>query len=310
MKGSGDRRALLAMCAVVVVWGSAFPAIGAAVAVYSPGHLVLLRFSVASVVLFAHALVVRLRLPERRDVPMLCVAALAGVVGYQTALSYGQRVVSAGAASLLVNTSPIFTVLLAAAFLGERLTRLGWVGVAVSVAGASVVSVAEAGELRLEPAALLVVFAAAAGSVYTVLQKPFLRRYRPIEYVSYIVWSGTTMLMVFAPGLADAARHGPLGATGAAVYLGLSPSIAGYALFTYGLSRLPASRVASFMYLIPGSALAISWVWLGETPTWLTLAGGIVSLLGVVIVNRWGMLASSRPLADSAPVHDNGAPHA
>jgi drug/metabolite transporter (DMT)-like permease len=289
------------MSAVVVVWGSAFPAIGAAVAVYSPGHLVLLRFLVASTILAAHAVVVRQRLPDRRDVPMLFVAALAGVVGYQTALSYGQRVVSAGAASLLVNTSPIFTVLLAAAFLGERLTRLGWLGVAVSFAGATVVSLAEAGAVRLEPAALLVVFSAAAGSVYTVLQKPFLTRYRPVEYVSYVVWSGTLMLLVFMPGLADAVRHAPMRATGAAVYLGVSPSIAGYALFTYGLSRLPASRVASFMYLIPASALAIAWLWLGEVPTWLTLAGGVVSLLGVVVVNRWGMPTTDARLAEPTP---------
>ncbi len=280
------------MSAVVVVWGSAFPAIGAAVAVYSPGHLVLLRFLVASTILAAHAVVVRQRLPDRRDVPMLFVAALAGVVGYQTALSYGQRVVSAGAASLLVNTSPIFTVLLAAAFLGERLTRLGWL---------AVVSLAEAGAVRLEPAALLVVFSAAAGSVYTVLQKPFLTRYRPVEYVSYVVWSGTLMLLVFMPGLADAVRHAPMRATGAAVYLGVSPSIAGYALFTYGLSRLPASRVASFMYLIPASALAIAWLWLGEVPTWLTLAGGVVSLLGVVVVNRWGMPTTDARLAEPTP---------
>lgn len=291
MTGRRDTRALVAMGVVVLVWGSAFPAIGAGVAVYRPGHLVLLRFLVASVLLTVHAIAVRLRMPERRDVLPIFLAALMGVVAYQTALSYGQRVVSAGAASLLVNTSPIFTVLLAAAFLGERLTLLGWLGVCVSFAGACVVSLADAGAVRLEPAAALVVLSAAAGSVYTVLQKPFLRRYRPIEYVSYVVWAGTAMLLVFLPGLLTAVRHAPLGATGAVAYLGVGPSIAGYALFTYGLSRLPASRVAPFMYLIPASALAIAWVWLDEIPTAFTLAGGGVSLLGVVVVNRWGMPA-------------------
>ena len=43
------------MAVVVVVWGSAFPAIGAGVAAYDPGHLVLLRFLVASGLLLAHA---------------------------------------------------------------------------------------------------------------------------------------------------------------------------------------------------------------------------------------------------------------
>ena len=198
------------MGAVVLVWGSAFPAIGAAVVHYQPGQLVLLRFLVAAVVLGARALVVRQRLPQRRDLAMIGLAALTGVVGYQVPLSYGQRVVSAGAASLLINTSPIFTVLLAAAFLRERLSLAGWMGVGVSFAGACIVSVAASASLRLEPAALLVVFAAAAGSVYTVLQKPLLTRYTPLQYTSYVVWTGAAMLLVFAPGLLRAIQEAPI----------------------------------------------------------------------------------------------------
>jgi drug/metabolite transporter (DMT)-like permease len=283
-----DRRALLAMGIVVLVWGSAFPAIGAAVLHYEPGQLVLLRFLVASTVLGARALAIRQPLPQRQDLVMIGLAALAGVVGYQVPLSYGQRVVSAGAASLLINTSPIFTVLLAAIFLRERMSPAGWVGVGISFAGACVVSVAASASLRLEPAALLVIFAAAAGAVYTVLQKPLLTRYTPLQYTSYIVWTGAALLLVFAPGLLTAVRDAPRSATYAVVYLGLSPSIAGYALFTYGLSRLPASRVSVFIYLIPVCALAIAWVWLGEVPGWLTVAGGAVSVAGVVVVNVWG----------------------
>ena len=307
MNGRRDVRAPIAMAVVVVVWGSAFPAIGAGVAAYDPGHLVLLRFLVASGLLLGRAAVVGIRPPERRDWLPILAGSLTGVVGYQTALSYGQQVVSALSASLLVNMSPIFTVLLAAAYLRERLGLLGWVGVGVSFVGACVVSLADAGAVRLEPAALLVVFAAAAGAVYTVLQKPLLQRYRAVEYVSYVVWSGTAMLLVFAPGLVAAVRTAPLSATGAVVYLGVGPSIAGYVLFTYALSRLPASRVAPVQYLIPLSALGIAWVWLGEIPSALTLAGGAVSLVGVVVVHRWGARAPESVLVPSPTVGDNHA---
>ncbi len=69
------------------------------------------------------------------------------------------------------------------------------------------------------PAALLVVFAAAAGSVYTVLQKPLLTRYTPLQYTSYVVWTGAAMLLVFAPGLLRAIQEAPRPATYAVVYL-------------------------------------------------------------------------------------------
>jgi hypothetical protein len=47
------------------------------------------------------------------------------------------------------------------------------------------------------------------------------------------------------------------------------------------MSKIPASRPASFIYLQPVVAIVIAWAWLGETPT-------LVSLAGVILVNTWG----------------------
>ena len=59
-------------------------------------------------------------------------------------------------------------------------------------------------------------------------------------------------------------------------------------IWTYALSRAPASMVASFLYLVPVSAIFIAWVWLGEIPLALSLVGGVLSLVGVVLVNTQG----------------------
>ena len=63
--------------------------------------------------------------PARRDLPLLALCALSGMTAYQVLLNAGEVTVPAATASLLVNVAPIFTALLAAALLGERLTRDG-----------------------------------------------------------------------------------------------------------------------------------------------------------------------------------------
>lgn len=61
------------------------------------------------------------RLPEVRDVPTAVLAGLLAFALYNVALNSGQLSASAGVASLIIASIPLFTALLAVGFLGERL---------------------------------------------------------------------------------------------------------------------------------------------------------------------------------------------
>src|SRR5215213_8006604 len=141
MKGSGfDARVLAALVVTTVLWASAFAGIRTGLEAYGPGQVALFRFLVASAVLAGFATLTRMRLPERRDLPAV----------YHVALNYGEVTVSAGSASILIATAPVFTALLAVAFLGERLRVMGWVGMGVSFLGSAMISLGEGEALSLD----------------------------------------------------------------------------------------------------------------------------------------------------------------
>ena len=280
-----DRRTLGAAGVTIVLWASAFPAIRVALGAYSPGHLALLRFLVASLALAVYAIKAPPRPPARRDLPLVALLGFLGVAVYHVALNAGERTVTAGAASLLVNTGPIFTALLATAFLHERLSARGWAGIGVSFTGAACIALGEGKGFRLSPDALLILVAAVCFSLYAVLSKPLLARYGAQRLSFYAIWLGTLFLFPFLPGFAAAVRAAPLNATLCAAYLGVFPTALAYATWAYTLSRSPASTASTLLYLVPAFATLIAWFWLGEIPSAVSLLGGALALSGVALVH-------------------------
>jgi drug/metabolite transporter (DMT)-like permease len=286
------RSATLAAAGTVLLWASAFPAITVAVRGLGPAGLAVARLAVASAALALAAPWLGVRRPRPRDLPLIALCGLAGMTGYQLLLNAGERVVPAGTASLLVATAPVYSSLLAVAFLGERSSgrhrvNRHWAGSAVALAGTALIAVSHG--LGFGTSALIVLAAAVLQAIFHTAQKPLLARYTGFEVTAYAMWAGTVFILPWTGSLLRAlwgpGAHAGGAAIGSAVFLGLAPSAAGFVLWAYAMARTDVGRVTVSLYLVPAAAIGISLVWLGEIPGPAELIGGAIALAGVVLAS-------------------------
>lgn len=278
----------MAIATTLLLWASAFVGIRAGLEAYSPIHLSLLRYATASVVLLLYFYKGKSRLPDKHDLPRIMLTGFVGITVYNFALNFGEVSVTAGAASFIVNTVPIFTSILAVLILKERLTYWGWSAIILSFIGVAIISLDDIRSLQLSKGVLLLLIAALSQATYFILQKPLLQKYRPIEATTYAILAGTVCMLPFSQHFFEGIHNAPIAKTMVVIYLGIFPGALAYLSWSFALSKVQASFVSSFLFLVPLLTLGIAWIWLSEIPTFYTWVGGALIFAGVVCMNTLG----------------------
>ncbi len=284
-----NKKALFMAMFTVLIWGSTFAAIRVSLhGGYSSGHLVLFRFLIASAIFIFYALLpsTQFSLPSKDDLFKIIILGWIGISIYHLGVTFGEQTVSAGTASMLIGSAPIFTSLIAVIVLKERLSHFGWVGLVFGFIGIFLITLGTTGStFSISKGALLILISSIATSIFFVYQKPLLQRYKPIELTAYFTWIGTLPFFIFMPGLVQSIQGATLEATLSAVYVGVFPAAVAYVTWAVALSLGEASSVSSIMYAEPVIAIIVAWIWLRELPSALSIVGGIIAISSVVIVN-------------------------
>ncbi|MGM1029725.1 MAG: EamA family transporter [Actinomycetota bacterium] len=271
---------------VAVLWGLNFLAIHLSLEQFPPFFLVALRFGLI-------ALPTILLVP-RPDVPLRWLIGYG--LGFGTmqflflywAMATGLPV---GLASLVLQASAPFTVLLGATVLRERLDRAQVAGILLAVAGLTAIGAQQLGTAVLGP--FLLAMLAALGWALGNLSSRLARPSKPLHLTLWMsVVPVAPMLAVSlwleGPDRIAASLVGLGSGTGMLAIAGLAYTIllgtvVGSGIWTWLLSRHPAARVAPFSMLVPVVGLLTAWVVLGETLSVAEVAGAVVVVLGVLL---------------------------
>ena len=283
----------LGLLALAVIWGVNFSVVKAVLDFLDPLVLNALRFPLAAAVL----LVVMLRMPGRPvepgdRIPLLLLGVL-GNVAYQLCFILGIDATLAGNASLLLATSPVWTVLFSAMVGHEEPNGVVIVGSLSTLAGMALVVVGGGAALGWSWETLrgdaLMILGAVLWAVYTVGSGGYVRKYGAVRVTAWTLWVGTPFLVLMGvPGLLATDWLGtPFWVWGGVVYAGVLSVGLAYLLWYRGVSRIGNSRTAIYSNLVPVAALLTAWLWLGEVPTGLQLSGAAV-ILGGISLARWG----------------------
>lgn len=289
--------ALAAGIALMVVWGVNFAITKVVLAELGVWPFLFIRFLAMTLFGFALLLAVTRRhfaktWPARADLPRFAAAGLVGHTAHVSLVMWGIDLSTAFSSSLVLTTSPLWTLLILALLGAEKLHRRQLAGTLAAFAGIAVfLSDKFVGGFALAGIGdLVLLFAASLFSLYTVISKPLVERYGPLNVMCYsLLFGAPPLVLATLPAFINA----PLDDIGAGVWFGVFWAIAissflGWIAWAWVNSVRGLARSAPLQYLMPPIAGLVAWLTLDETFTGLKVAGAVIALAGIA----WAQLGA------------------
>ncbi|MEN8008021.1 MAG: DMT family transporter [Candidatus Krumholzibacteriota bacterium] len=256
---------------IQVLFGINYLASKVIVTAMSPAAWAVLRTSGAFLVLALVAAVGRRRLPPRRDLWLLAVCALFGVVFNQGFFLEGLSRTTVGHSALICSQIPTFVLLFSVLARQEILTWRKALGFAAGIAGVLVLLGADRFTLdqRYLTGDLLTLTNAASYAMFVVLSRRVMARNDPLAATTVIFFFGALGMMIYGGSSLLATDFSvvtpQLG--GVMVYVILGATVVTYFLNLWAVKRVQATRVALYIFLQPVIAAVLGIAFRGENLT-------------------------------------------
>ena len=244
--------------------------------------ILFLRFSLATLVLIPVLITRRESLPRGPSLARLVGMGAIGYVGQAMAYLSALKYASSGLVALLLYLYPIFVALLSAIVLREKITRPTALALALTLIGLALTVGPEGGQLI---GILLAIAAAMIYSVYILVGTQVLKQVSPLMSSTIIFGSAAAVsgLIMLAGG-----PHWPASTAGWATIgaIVIIATVVAVVTFLAGLERIGPTNAALLSTLEPAVTVVLAALLLGESLSPLSLLGGGLILLAVVLLTR------------------------
>lgn len=272
-------------------WGVSFVSTKAVLDKLDPYTLLVLRFGIGA--LFLLVLLVLKRYPLNiplKYIPHLIVLGILGVFVHQVIQATALLTINASAAGWIISFSPVFTVILSVFFLHEKMTVLKASGMIVAIIGVLLVTTAtnqQSFQPSINVGYLLMILSTLNWAIYSVLLKRLHIQLPSLVVTFYMCLIGFTLTTPFLvrnkgwemiPFLTSVEWAHLL-------FLGVFVSGVAYWYWAKALEVLEASQVSVFLYLEPVATLITAVLLLQEKIIPVSILGGIIIIMGVILVN-------------------------
>ena len=290
-------RSILLLILAMFAWGSLYPVSKYIMTEASPLTISFLRylFGIAAITpLFIIDFVKNRNQLSANDYLSFSAAGVLGVSLFALLLFFGIKLSTASNGSIIANTQPIFTAVLAPIIIKEAITKSQITGIAAGLAGMILVitggHLSGGGNSAMLLGNLLLCGAALSMSVYSIILKKPIRRIGSLipTYISML--AGTILLFIvnifsgsFFSDLRMLTKPSDILLI---LYLGCAATALPYLLFNNALKHIDVIKATGFKFLIPVSGVSLSIIFLSERPEFAVYAGIIIVILSVFLIQR------------------------
>ena len=271
----------------VVVWATTFVSTKVLLRAFTPLEIMIARFALGFLALLIAGKGL-MKAQKKLHELLFALAGLTGVTLYFLMENIALTYISASLVGVIVAAAPLFTALVAALALHERLNRWFFLGFICAMAGVALSSLAGVSELDLNPlGALLGVGAAFVWGVYSVIiRKLGTMGYRTVPLTCRIFGYGLLFLLIPAciegfPAPASAWIE-PLYAANL-LFLGLCASATCFVTWNRAVFLLGPVKTSVYIYAQPVITILSSALILGETMTPVMWLGTALALAGLIL---------------------------
>ncbi len=283
----------LALIAVQLMFGS-WPIAGKVV-LRSISSTALVGFRVAGAALaltLIHGKVTQLRRLPKRDLGLLILCSMLGVVVNQLLFVKGLSLTTVINATLLSSTIPVFTLVVSIVLGYDRVSLRRIIGIVLAISGVVFLVDPLRADFSAQTGAgnILIVINSLSYGAYIAISKDLFKRYGALTVITWIFLIATVVTMPIGAYSLSYSRVGSFsaGLWLAVAYIIIVPTVLAYYLNAWALTRVSPGTVATYIYLQPLIAFGLAPFLLSERFNMRVLIASclIFAGVGVVVMRR------------------------